>query len=94
MVEEEEATLACKVSRGMFSTERGVTIDLPGGRRVAAFVDARNVIVSQEPEPGAEVPGRVRVSLVETKKDSAIVDLPEPGLVAGPRLTVPKGMLL
>jgi len=43
----EESTLLCKVSRGMFPTERGVTIDLL-----------------------------------------------EPGFLAGPRLIVPKSILL
>jgi hypothetical protein len=33
------------------------------------------------------------VSVLETKKDSALVDLPQPGLAEGPRLRVPKELI-
>lgn len=90
---EMETTISCKVSPGMFSNERGVTVELPDGRRVSAFVDKRHVSVREEPKPGREVEGRVRVTVIEVKKDSAIVDLPQPGLTEGPRLKVPKELL-
>jgi len=85
--------LACKVTVGMFSTERGVVVELPDGRRVSALVDERSVIVSQEPRPGGEVPGRVRVSVIELEENSAIVDLPQAGFTEGPRLRVPRAFL-
>lgn len=88
-----ELTIGCKVSVGMFSNERGVRVDLPDGRRVSAFVDKRHVIVNRDPKPGKEVDGRIKVSVVEIKRDSAIVDLPEPAFDTGPRLRVPKTFL-
>jgi hypothetical protein len=88
-----EATISCKVSLGMFSNERGVLVELPDGRKISALVDKRHVIVDEDPKPGAEVEGRVKVSVVEPKKDSIIVDLPQPGLTEGPRLKVPKTFL-
>lgn len=91
--EAKTAFLRCKVSRGMFSTERGVLVELPGGRKVSALVDKRSVLVSRDPRTGEEVEGRVKVSVLETKKDSALVDLPQPGLTEGPRLRVPKTLI-
>lgn len=88
-----EATVSCKVSLGMFSTERGVIVELPDGRKVSAIVDRRHVIVDKDPQPGSEVEGRVKVFIVEPRKDSIIVDLPQPGLAKGPRLEVPKTFL-
>ncbi|MEW6296851.1 MAG: hypothetical protein AB1671_03810 [Thermodesulfobacteriota bacterium] len=91
--EAETALLKCKVSQGMFSHERGVLVELPDGRRVSALVDKNSVQVTRDPRAGEEVEGRVKVSVLETKKDSALVDLPQPGLAEGPRLRVPKGLI-
>jgi hypothetical protein len=87
------ATIPCKVSLGMFSTERGVSIELPEGRKVAALVDRRHVIVDREPPPDGEVDGRLIVSVVAFENGSVIVDLPQPGIAEGPRLRVPRGMI-
>jgi len=86
-------TIPCTVSLGMFSTERGVLINLPGGGTVSALVDRRDVIIDKEPPPGGQVQGRVHVVVVEAKDDSVIVDLPQPGLMSGPRLRVPKAFV-
>jgi hypothetical protein len=91
--EAKTALLRCKVSQGMFSTERGVLVELPDGRRVSTLVDKSSVLVSRDPQTGEEVDGRVKVSVLETKKDSALVDLPQPGLTEGPRLRVPKALI-
>jgi hypothetical protein len=88
-----EPTLSCSIGPGMFSTERAISIDLPGGRTVSAFVDRRDVIPDRDVRPGEQYRGHVKVSVVELKKDSAIVDLPQPGLTEGPRLTVPKDLI-
>lgn len=37
--------IQCKVSPGLFATERQVAIKLPDGREFVAFVDERNVKV-------------------------------------------------
>jgi len=88
-----EASISCTVSQGMFSSERGVFVELPDGRKVTAFVDKRDVIVDHDPAVGEEVRGRVKVAVVEEKKDSVIVDLPQPTITSGPRLRVPKVLL-
>lgn len=89
----EVTTLSCLVSPGMFSTERAVSVELPDGRKISAFVDKRDVLPHRDLKPGQEVQGYVKVSVVEVGKDSAIVDLPQPGLTEGPRLKVPKTIL-
>jgi hypothetical protein len=88
-----EPTISCSIGPGMFSSERAISIDLPDGRTVSAFVDRRDVIPDKDLRPGEEYRGHVKVSLVEVKKDSAIVDLPQPRLTEGPRLTVPKDLI-
>ena len=85
-----EPTISCSIGPGMFSSERAISIELPGGRMVSAFVDRHDVIPDRELKPGEEYQGRVKVSLVELKNNSAIVDLPQPGLTQGPRLAIPK----
>lgn len=77
----------------MFSTERAISIQLPSGRTVSAFVDRHDVIPDRELKPGEEYQGYVKVSVVEVKNNSAIVDLPQPGLTEGPRLAVPKDLI-
>jgi hypothetical protein len=88
-------TVACKVSRGMFSTEREVFIQLDAGREVTALVDQRSVIEPKQPAPGESVSGRVKVSVVEIdkKSGSALVDLPQPAFALGSRIRVPAKLL-
>jgi hypothetical protein len=88
-----ETTLKCKVSQGMFSSEWGVLVELPGGRKVSAFVDRRSVLVDREPSSGEEVDGRLKVYVVKSEKDSALVDLPQPAIAEGTRIRVPKELL-
>lgn len=88
-----QTTIPCSVSAGMFSNEKGVSVDLPDGRKVSAFVDRRDVIPDRDIKPEEEYPGYVKVSVVEIKKDYALIDLPQPGLTEGPRLTVPKKII-
>jgi hypothetical protein len=88
-----ETTLKCKVSQGMFSSEWGVLVELPGGRKVSAFVDRHSVLVDREPSPGEEVEGHLKVYMVKSEKDSALVDLPQPAIAEGTRIRVPKELL-
>ena len=88
-----ETTIRCLVSTGMFSTERGVSIHLPDGRNIEAFVDRRHVIVVKEPTPGRQVEGHLKVNVVERQKKTVIVDLPEPAITVGPRLRIPTDFL-
>lgn len=88
-----ETSIRCKVSQGMFSSERGVLVELPDGRKMTAFVDKCDVLVDRDPVAGEEVRGRVKVAVIEEKKDSVIVDLPQPTITGGPRVRVPKVLL-
>jgi hypothetical protein len=93
MKEKKEPSITCKVSRGVFSNERVVLVELPEGRAVTAFVDKRDVIVDRDPAVGEEVGGRLKVEVVETKNDSVLVELPQPSITGGPRVRVPKTLL-
>lgn len=90
---EEVITIPCKVALGTFSSERTVAVDLPDGREVYTIVDESLVEVDQKLGPDVILNGRVKVSLVEIQKDSAVVDLPGEGLSNGTRLIIPKALL-
>lgn len=77
----------------MFSSERQVMIDIPGGERASALVDKTQVIVEQDPQSDALVDGHIRVSVVEFENDSVIVDLHGVGIVNGTRIEIPKTFL-
>jgi len=89
-----EPTLSCKVALGMFPSERVLIIEGADGHEIQTLADKRDVIVEQDPTPDREVPGRVKVSIVESAgKDAVYVDLPQPGLTEGPRVKVAKASL-
>jgi hypothetical protein len=62
----------------------------PGGREGTAFVDRHQVIPDREISPSEEYKGQLKVTLVQVKNDSAVIDLPQASLTQGPRLVVPK----
>src|SRR5215831_2787574 len=82
--------IQCKVSPGLFDTERQVTIKLPDGTEFVAFVDERNVKVKggQQLQLDHPVDGWVKVFPVEVKKNKALVDLPQGSFTRGPRIQV------
>lgn len=89
---EAEATavgVACSVTLGLFSTERGIALKTLDGV-VYALVDATNVSVSGVLKRGQETEGKVRAFVVEEMDDSVLVDLPKPTLMGGPRITIPR----
>ena len=88
-----EFTIACRVSRGMFAGERGILVSLIDGSTVFALVDKSHVSVEKDPMDGQDVPGKVRVHLIDRRGESAIVDLPEPGMTLGPRIEVSAELL-
>jgi hypothetical protein len=95
MSKRSQATIVCTVAPGMFSSEREVYITLADGREISALVDKRSVIVEQEPRPDLQVPGKVKVSLIQVdeKSRSALIDLPQAGFSEGPRVRVSLGQL-
>jgi hypothetical protein len=86
------STIRCKVSLGMFPSERVITLELPE-EVVTGFVDKNDVIVTKEPSQDQAVDGRVRVYVLEIKKDSVLIDLRQPTITHGTRLRVPRSFL-
>ena len=77
----------------MFKSERMVSVELPGGHEVTALVDRHQVIPDRELSPNDEYKGQLKVTVVEVKNKSAVIDLPQPGLTQGTRLVVPKNII-
>lgn len=77
----------------MFKSERMVSVELPGGHEVTALVDRHQVVPDRELSPNEEYKGQLKVTVVEVKNKSAVIDLPQPGLTQGTRLVVPKNII-
>ena len=88
VTKEEGVTIPCTVWPGLFSHERGIKVNLPGVENLVAFVDQKDVIVSEEPVPENGIEGRCRVFVVELEGDLAIVDLPQPSVDRGTRFKI------
>jgi hypothetical protein len=80
--------LPCKIARGLFTSERQITIRLLDGRQFVAFVDERNVKEVHAPNHDNVVDGWVKVSPVKMIGEDAWVDLPQGSLTEGPRIQV------
>ncbi len=93
-IQEERVRIKCKVSLGLFSNERGVRIELPGGKAVSALVDKSQVEEERAPTAGEEVNGFVWASIVKESSDSYMIDLPQPTLTGGTRVLVPKSIVV
>ena len=91
--EKDITTVNCSISAGMFKSERMVSVEIPGGHEITALVDRHQVIPDREVSPSEEYKGQVKVTVVQLKNNSAIIDLPQPGLTQGPRLVVPKNII-
>jgi len=91
--EKEITAVNCSISAGMFKSERMVSVEIPGGHEITALVDRHQVIPDREVSPSEEYKGQVKVTVVQLKNNSAIIDLPQPGLTQGPRLVVPKNII-
>jgi|SRR5882762_3107775 len=89
-----EVRIRCKVAPGMFSNEWAVTIELPGDRKVTALVDRSAVLVTREPRIGEQVPGQLRVRLLESNTNSLLLELPSPSLVSGSRVEAPRSLMV
>ena len=89
----EITTVSCSISAGMFKSERMVSVELPGGREITTLVDRHQVIPDREVSPTEEYKGQVKVTVVQVKNNSAIIDLPKPVLTQGTRLVVPREII-
>lgn len=85
--------IPCKVSLGMFDNEVGVTIKLPSGEEVVAFVDQRDVKVKEKIPEGRDIDGKLLVRLIEKTNNQAIIELPQPSIAHGLRIRVPYDLL-
>src|SRR6266511_2219228 len=89
----EITTDSCSISAGMFKGERMVSVELPGGPEITTVVDRNQVIPDREVSPTEEYKAQVKVTVVQVKNNSAIIDLPQPGLTQGTRLVVPREII-
>jgi hypothetical protein len=89
----EITTVDCSISAGMFKSERMISVELPGGREITTLVDRHQVIPDREVSPSEEYKGQVKVTVLEVKNNSALIDLPQPGITQGTRLMVPKEII-
>lgn len=85
--------LLCKIRLGSFERERGVIIEMPEGN-VTTIVDELDVLPRTKPEPGVILNGRLKVFVVDQKGDRVIVDLPRETFSSGPRIAVPKELVV
>jgi hypothetical protein len=69
-----------------------ISVELPGGRGITTLVDRHQVIPDREVSPSEEYKG-VKVTVLEVKNNSAVIDLPQPGITQGTRLVVPKKII-
>jgi hypothetical protein len=81
--------IRCKISRGLFDSERQVTVRLPDGREFVTFVDMRNVKEDQPIDHEKTVDGWVEVFPVRVTSHQALVDLPQGSFTEGPRIEIP-----
>lgn len=79
----------CTVSQGLFESEFYITV-----RDSSAYVDRVNVKVTQSPENGDEVEGKVIAYLVEETGDQALIELPGEPAAGGLRAWVPRADLV
>ena len=86
--------LVCKIRSGSFERERGVTIEIPDVGNVSTIVDELDVLPRAKPAPGVIMDGRLRVVVVDQKADKFIVDLPRETFSSGPRIAVPKDLVV
>jgi hypothetical protein len=91
--QKEITTVNCSISAGMFKSERMVSVELPGGHEITALVDRHQVIPDREVSPNEEYKGEVKVTVIQVKNKSAIIDLPQPSLTQGTRLVVPTDII-
>lgn len=87
------ARIKVMVSRGMFSNERGVRINLPNGEVLSMLVDRMQVNVDRDPQRDDEVGGWLEVLIVSTHDGRVIIELPQQTFTTGTRVEVPHELL-
>jgi hypothetical protein len=88
-----EYYVVCKIRLGSIERERGVIIEMPEGN-ITTIVDELDVLPHSKPEPGVILNGKLKVFVVDQKGDRVIVDLPRETFSSGPRIAVPKELVV
>ena len=90
---EEVVGIDCDVMPGMFTNERGVRFKLADGTEATVIVSASTVAVKRPFVENQEAPGKLLAYVVEKRKDTLVLDLPQPTLQGGPRVEVSKSLV-
>jgi hypothetical protein len=88
----EGAWLACLLSASYKADEALVRIVDTGSTEPPAFFVARS-LVQPDPPTDQEVPGQVRVTLLNRDNGTSVVEVPGEPVSYGPRIQVPTRML-
>jgi hypothetical protein len=86
--------ILCQFRLGSFERERGVIIDIPDVGKITTIVDKSDLLPNRKPEPGQILEGKLKVFVVDQKDDKVIVDLPRETFTSGPRIAVPRTLLV
>lgn len=86
--------LLCKIRLGSFERERGVIIEISDAENITAIVDKSDVLPDSKPSLGAIVGGKLKIFVVDEKGDKLIVDLPRETFSSGPRIAVPRELVV
>jgi len=89
-----EKWLKCKVSPGMFPNEYAVQSETFNGTGFCLFVGVGSVEVSQAPDSGRDVDGKLRVGVLSQEEDLVLVKLPAAALENGKFVTVKEKQLV
>jgi hypothetical protein len=89
------AILKCKVSRGTFTDEFFVVIQLPEGKTLTTVADKSQVVLGSKKLDSEEdsVDAGVKVSVLGRARDKLLIDLPRDAFSQGNRLFVPSEMV-
>ena len=82
------SSLTCTVSRGQFSGEYAVSIEVFDGTHVSLFAGESDVELDRQLSGDDSVMGRIHVEIVDQSDDLLLVRLPQPTLENGQTITV------
>lgn len=88
-----QTVIACWVGTGALADQWSVTITPPYKEPLLLFVEPRHVVASTPPNDHEDVPGQLKVHLLNMSLTTATILLPAPIIGLGTKLTIPKTML-
>lgn len=88
------AVLRCRISRGIFTNEFFVVIEVPGGETFTTVADKSQVVFQgNRPDEIDSVEAGVKVSVLGEQSGMLLIDLPRETFSQGNRILVPPEML-